>query len=67
MFKKTKNTIRIHPVGTQVTDKNKVKELKALTPTAVNYAQFVLKNADKYINKKGIFSSDRKSGVTPFF
>jgi|AntRauTorcE11898_2_1112593.scaffolds.fasta_scaffold44298_1 hypothetical protein len=60
MFKKTNNTIGIHPVGTRVTDNNKVKELQEHTPTAIKYAHFVLTNADKYINKKGFLVSDRK-------
>ena len=51
--------IRIHPKGTQTTDYGKAHELQRRGPTAFKKAQFVLINADKFINKKGWFSSDK--------
>lgn len=53
------NTIRIHLVGTKVTDSEKVQILATLTPTAFRKAQDVLVAARKHINKSGLFSTER--------
>lgn len=53
------NTIRIHLVGTKVTDSEKVQILATLAPTAFRKAQDVLVVARKYINKSGLFSTER--------
>lgn len=54
------NKIKIHPQGSGLlTDKAKVEELQNKTPNAFREAQDVLTNTDKYINKKGWFSSEK--------
>lgn len=59
MAEKPTNTIRIHPVGTKVTDAEKAKILAASAPVAFRKAQDVLVAAKKYINKSGLFSTER--------
>ena len=51
--------IRIHESGTRITDTEQVRKLSALAPTGFRKAQDVLVSTDKYINKKGFFSTER--------
>ena len=51
--------IRIHELGSRTTDAEKVEKLSVLAQTGFRKAQDVLVAADKYINKKGFFSSER--------
>jgi len=59
MINKKENIIRIHPKGARTTDYEKANLLQKRAPTAFKKAQFVLTNTDKYINRKGWFSSDK--------
>jgi len=52
--------IRIHPVGTRVTDADMVQLLASKTPRSFRAAQDLLLAAQSYLSeKKGFFSSER--------
>ncbi|MBS0587040.1 MAG: hypothetical protein JSS37_03590 [Proteobacteria bacterium] len=59
MNNKPTNNIRIHPMGTRVTDNARVQELATLAPVSFRVAQDVLVAAQKYVNKSGFFSSEQ--------
>ncbi|MCR4304697.1 MAG: hypothetical protein NUV63_10820 [Gallionella sp.] len=59
MVNKQSNAIRIHPVGTRITDTKKAKMLAASAPNAFRKAQDVLTATDKYVNKSGLFSTEK--------
>ena len=59
MASETEHRIRIHQSGSAVTDANAANLLAGSAPTAFRKAQDVLVAAKKYIEKSGIFSSER--------
>lgn len=59
MAEKSTHMIRIHPVGTKVTDEEQARRLAVMFPASFRKAQDVLVAARKYINKSGLFSTER--------
>lgn len=59
MNDKPTNSIRIHSQNTRTTDNAKVQVLAAMAPASFRKAQDVLVAARKYVNKSGIFASER--------
>jgi hypothetical protein len=55
----TKNQIRIHPLGQQITDPDAFQKLSMHAPLSTRKSQDVLVAAKKYVNKSGFFSSER--------
>ena len=49
--------IRIHPLGSGLTDPEQAMQLTAIAPTAFRKAQDLLVAADHYLHKKSIFST----------
>ena len=47
--------IRIHPLGSAVTDPDQAMQLTAIAPTAFRKAQDLLVATDHYLHKRGIF------------
>ena len=60
MVENPAKTIHIHPAGTgKITDWEKAVMLKNSAPTAYRIAQDVLMAARKYVNKSGLFSTEK--------